>query len=146
MRTIKINVPQKYNRKRDNVFLQMLNGCMKKMFYRIAGFCMLAICGPACIGHAQKLMPKTSEKLWLPAKKYTLADPDRKPPNEKNELVLNAKNLRMTTLPATSFSTGMQNLGWGSFCFAEYRFRQTTKIPLYVRLGSVEQTNRLEGK
>lgn len=35
---------------------------------------------------------------------------------------------------------------WGWFCRAEYKFQQTTKLPLYLRLGSKEQADRLEGK
>jgi hypothetical protein len=35
---------------------------------------------------------------------------------------------------------------WGVFCHAEHRFRQSTRLPLYLRLGSVEMVNRLEGK
>ena len=35
---------------------------------------------------------------------------------------------------------------WGLFCHIEHRFRQTTKVPLYLRLGSLAHTNRLEGK
>ena len=61
----------------------------------------------------------------------------------------NVKVKKLSTIPLRSGApayTGMQTLGWGWFCHAEHRFRQTTKVPLFVRLGSVEQTERLEGK
>ncbi len=35
---------------------------------------------------------------------------------------------------------------WGVFCIGEYRLQQKTGVPLYLRLGSLEQVNRLEGK
>ena len=46
--------------------------------------------------------------------------------------------------PRMSPAFSMQQWGW--YCRAEYKFQQTTKLPLYLRLGSKEQSDRLEGK
>lgn len=37
-----------------------------------------------------------------------------------------------------------QNLGW--FCKTEWKFQKMSKIPLFLRLGSITQTDYLEGK
>jgi len=143
---LKINVPQKYNGGSYNVLLQLLNGSMKGKLYTIIGFLAIAGWMPAAECHAQKANPKQPARTLVPAKKYTLADPDRNAPKPKMELDLYTSGFSLFNRLATPVYTGMQNLGWGWFCHAEHRFRQTTKIPLFVRLGSVEQTNRLEGK
>jgi len=143
---VKINVPQKYNGGGYNVLLQLLKGSMKGKRYTIIGFLALAGWATPDECHAQKAKPTQPASTFLPAKKYTLADPDRNAPKPKMETDLYTRGFSISNQPATPVYTGMQNLGWGWFCHAEHRFRQTTKIPLFVRLGSVEQTNRLEGK
>jgi hypothetical protein len=143
---LKINVLQKYNRRSELVLLQLLNGSMNSILYRVVIFWALAVTLPAMKCHAQAVHPSSGKKSWLPAKKYTLADPEKKVQKAKPILQFYPSSFTHSVRPGEATFTGMQNLGWGSFCFAEYRFRQTTKIPLYVRLGSVEQANRLEGK
>jgi hypothetical protein len=143
---LKINVPQKYNRVSHYILLQLLNGGMTGKLYMI--FVILALAGwvnpSEC--HAQKADPKQPVKTFVPANKYTLADPYRNAPKPKMEADLYPRGLSLSNRPVTPVYSGMQNLGWGWFCYAEHRFRQTTKVPLFVRLGSVEQANRLEGK
>jgi hypothetical protein len=143
---LKINVLQKYNGGSDYVLLQLLNGSMKGKIYTIIGFLALAVLVTAAECLAQKVIPKQPARTLVPAKKLTLADPDRNAPKPKMEPDLYTRGFSLSNWQATPVYSGMQNLGWGWFCHAEHRFRQTTKIPLFVRLGSVEQANRLEGK
>jgi len=44
-------------------------------------------------------------------------------------------------LPANYYATNI-----GFFCKKELQMQKTTKIPLKFRLGSIEYTNKLEGK
>jgi hypothetical protein len=143
---LKINVLQKYSGAHDNVLLQMLNGDRMMFFYRTIILWALAATVPALSCHAQEAKPVPVKKPWLPANKYTLADPERKAQKAKPVLLLYPQSLTMPVRSGAPAYTGMQTLGWGWFCHAEHRFRQTTKVPLYVRLGGVEQTNKLEGK
>jgi hypothetical protein len=143
---LKINVLQKYNRGSQFVLLQMLNGGMNSFLYRMITFLALAVTVPSLACFAQKANPSLKKKPLLPANKYTLADPDRKVQKAKPVILFYPQSLTTPVRSGTPAYTGMQTLGWGWFCHAEHRFRQTTKVPLFVRLGSVEQTNRLEGK
>jgi hypothetical protein len=119
---------------------------MKGKLYTIIGILAVAVLVPATACLAQKVTPKQPAKTFLPAKKYTLADPDRNALKPKMEPDLFTRGFSLSHRPAIPVYSGMQNLGWGWFCHSEHRFRQTTKVPLFVRLGSVEQVNRLEGK
>jgi len=143
---LKINVLQKYNRRSELVLLQLLNGSMNSILYRVVIIWALAVSLPAMKCHAQAVLPSPDKKSWLPAKKYTLADPEKKVQKAKAILQFYPPSFTHSVRPGTPAFTGMQTLGWGWFCHAEHQFRQTTKVPLFVRLGSVEQTNRLEGK
>ncbi len=120
---------------------------MKGILYRIIGFLALAFWMPAIVCHAQEAHSKEPKRSWLPAKKFTLADPAIKAPKVKLNLALYQPRFHISTRSAEpAYTGGMECLAWGWFCHAEHRFRQTTKVPLYVRLGSVQQTNWLEGK
>ena len=51
------------------------------------------------------------------------------------------KRLSLPLLPENYYSTHL-----GFFCKKELQVEKTTKIPLRIRLGSVEYTDQLEGK
>jgi len=91
-------------------------------------------------------VPNTVPKKWLPDKSYTLADPAVRTNKPAPTMGLFSTRFTAIAKPAGPIATGTNTLGWGWFCHFEHRFRQNTRVPLYVRLGSVEQTNRLEGK
>jgi|LakMenE18May11ns_1017448.scaffolds.fasta_scaffold9265797_2 hypothetical protein len=145
---LKINVLQKYNGGSDYVLLQLLNGSMKGKIYTIIGFLALAftLC---CHDLIAQPPPKFNrcffnpegpvyvkinyDSLWIAAK------------TEDNYPLTRSHSVGTFTKIVT-LSPQASMASWGWFCHAEHRFRQTTKIPLFVRLGSVEQANRLEGK
>jgi hypothetical protein len=71
--------------------------------------------------------------------------------NENTKNLLNFKNnnqnqirLDLFQLKILSPNFSFQHQGW--FCKFEYKIRQKTAIPLYIRLGSKELTDNLEGK
>jgi hypothetical protein len=63
---------------------------------------------------------------WLTAKPVSQPPPD---------------DYRVRSLAADHYAQAM-----GYFCKKEWKFERATGIPLRIRLGSLEQCNRLEGK
>lgn len=116
------------------------------IFCRMITFLALTILIPAMACDAQKVGHAQIKKPLLPANTYTLADKERKIQKAKPIILFYRQSSTLSLRSGAPAYTGMQTLGWGWFCHTEHRFRQTTKVPLFVRLGSVEQTNRLEGK
>ncbi len=96
---------------------------------------------------AQTTLPAKLPATFVFVPKKPVADPfiyqfqlaNRKPTQSKPKVDF-YQNLPAQVSPALS----MQQWGW--YCRAEYKFQQTTKLPLYLRLGSKEQTDMLEGK
>lgn len=71
--------------------------------------------------------------------------------HENTKKALNQKNISFNNLKPEWFQLkplsgnySYQQQGW--FCKFEYRMQQKTSIPLYLRLGSKELTDKLEGK
>lgn len=71
--------------------------------------------------------------------------------NENTKKMLNFKNIQnnnikfdLFQLKILSSNFSYQHQGW--FCKFEYKMRQKTAIPLYLRLGSKDLTDQLEGK
>jgi hypothetical protein len=89
----------------------------------------------------QKIIIKNPDSIQYGVKKL----------NENTKEMLNFKNLQHSNIKFDCFQPKIlssnfsyQYQGW--FCKFEYRMRQKTAIPLYIRLGSKELTDHLEGK
>jgi hypothetical protein len=93
---------------------------------------------------APLVMAQGTDTIWVKPwklKKVSIAQPGK-------WAVINpiaeTKNGTIQTQPIWPASGAMQQWGW--FCMAEWRLQQKTKIPLYLRLGSKNYTDWLEGK
>jgi hypothetical protein len=140
-------VEQNYDCAKQYVFLQRINGKMNsnKVFW--ATILIAAFWTGALQVSAQTTVPAKLPANFVFVPKKPVADPFLYPFQLANHKLPQSKpkvdfyqNLPAPVSPALS----MQQWGW--FCRAEYKFQQTTKLPLYLRLGSKEQADRLEGK
>jgi hypothetical protein len=121
-------------------------------FYKfIVAFCLVAY-GPGL--SAQQLLEKIPEVRiamsvplirysvhpdWNSAQVFTVKDINERKSGQDAEHI---KNRAVTVNINSSFYT--QHFGF--FCKKELQLEKTTRIPLRFRLGSLEYTNRLEGK
>lgn len=56
-----------------------------------------------------------------------------------------AKNNAPVFTPTAVIQPNTVVTNWGFFCKQEWKLEKATKIPLKIRLGSLEATNKLEG-
>jgi hypothetical protein len=113
---------------------------------------LFVLIGIGLFGSLHAAAQKMEPPLFVPKPSFTFQPPkpDYRVLWKQSVTSFNQPNPTKPVFSATNsirpISPAAVKTHWGWFCHAEDRFRQTTKVPLYVRLGSVEQTNRLEGK
>jgi len=83
---------------------------MKGKLYTIIGILAVAVLVPATACLAQKVTPKQPAKTFLPAKKYTLADPDRNALKPKMEPDLFTRGLAYLTVRQYPFIQACRTL------------------------------------
>lgn len=93
---------------------------------------------------ASFVMAQGADTIWVKPwlqKKAPLAQPGKW---AVVHTIAEKKNATIQTQSMWPASGAMHQWGW--FCRAEWQLQQKTKIPLYLRLGSKNYTDWLEGK
>lgn len=81
---------------------------------------------------------------YLNGQQYKLTDTlqvKRMSPFSENVGLLNSGMLNISVIPADHYNTTL-----GFFCKKELQLEKAIKIPLRIRLGNLEYTNKMEGK
>ena len=85
---------------------------------------------------AQNLTADNSDQNFIQTKQYNLPDSFH-----YSFSILKKENIYPTSIPP-NFST----CNFGFFCKKELQIEKATKLPIHLRLGSLEQCNYYEGK